>query len=127
MSIVFQKSGLSDLTIERGRLFPFSPKNITVHQDRYLTESNNAKIVDYGANLQLIKLSFKNLTKDNYDGAINGLKTWFETSNINWSVNSFTMIDESGVSYTVRFWQKDFQMPQQVNGRYEITLILKVE
>ena len=127
MSIVFSKSGLSDLTLERGRMFPYSDGSITIHQDRYLTESNEAKVVDYGSDLTMIVLRFQYLSKDNYNGATNGLKTWFQTSEINWSANSFTMTDEDGVAHTVRFWQGDFSMPKTSNGRYQIQLVLKEE
>ena len=127
MSIVFQKAGLSDLTLERGRLFPYSEKDIEINQKRYLTEDNNPIVIDYGSNLNTIRLSFSHLTSDNYDGTVNGLVTWFETSEVNWSANNFTLVDELGVSHTVRFWQKEFAMPKQIGGRYSIELILLKE
>ena len=127
MSIVFSKSGLSDLTLERGRIYPYSEGDIEIHQDRYLTESNEAKVVDYGTDLTMIVVRFQYLTKDNYDGATNGLKTWFQTSEINWSANSFTLNDENGVDHTVRFWQGNFSMPRTSSGRYQIQLIFKEE
>lgn len=127
MPIVFQKSGLSDLTLERGRLVPYSRGNISVNQERYLTESNNAKITDYGNNITFIELAFDHLTKDNYDGSTNGLKTWFESTQVNWSANSFTMLDEENVSHTVRFWQGSFDMPTKANGRFSFKLVLKDE
>ena len=48
MSIVFSKAGLSDLTLERGRLYPIS-KPIQINQELYMTESLNAKVVDFGS------------------------------------------------------------------------------
>jgi len=125
--IIFQKTGMSDLTLENGRLVPFSPDEIEINQDKYLTESNNAKIIVYGANLELLKLKFKNLPKDNYDGSINGLKTWFSNSIINWLANSFTLLDENGISYTVRLWQNKFKTIKSSNERYVIELLLKKE
>jgi len=127
MSIVFVKGGLSDLTLERGRIYPYSAGDITIHQDRYLTESNQAKVVDYGTDLTMIVLSLTYLSKDNYDGAVNGLKTWFQSVYINWSANSFAMTDEDGVSHTVRFWQGNFSMPKTSSGRHQIQLIFKEE
>ena len=127
MSIVFSKAGLSDLTLERGRMMPYSPKEIEIHQERYLTESNNAKITDYGSDLTFIKLAFNYLSKDNYDGTTNGLYTWFASSTINWSENNFTLTDEIGVTHTVRFWQGNFNMVKMRGGRYQIELILKKE
>ncbi len=126
-TITFQKAAMSDLVLERGRLLPFSPEAISINQDMYLTESNNAKTVKYGDNLSLVKLSFNNLTKDNYDGTVNGLKIWFENALIDWTLNSFTMIDEAGIINTVRLWQKDFTMPLKSNSRYLIGLTLKLE
>ena len=92
-----------------------------------MTESNNPIVVDYGDNLEFINLNFKNLSKDNYDGAVNGLKTWFESSEINWSANNFTLIDELGVSNTVRLWESSFGMAFKANGLYEISLKLLKE
>ena len=126
MSIVFIKSGLSNLTLERGRLFPISTP-IEINQDRYLTEDNNAKVVDYGSDLDLWELNFNYLSVDNYNGSVNGLKTWFESSQVNWSMNNFTLTDENGVAHTVRLWQKSFNMPRHGSGRYSISLILLKE
>lgn len=126
MSIVFSHASLSDLTLERGRIYPVS-QPIQINQDRYLTESNNPKVIDYGDDLNFIQLNFQYLSKDNYDGATNGLKTWFQDSNINYSENSFTLTDEDGVAHTVRFWQANFNMPQTSNGRYQISLTLLKE
>jgi len=127
MSIVFQKGGLSDLTLERGRLVPYSPEEQEINQERYLTEDNNPKVVDYGSNHKTMKLAFSFLTKDNYDGATNGLRTWFEDSNIDWCMNNFTLVDENSVSYTVRLWQKKFTVKKHSNDRYSLSLIFKIE
>ncbi len=126
-TIVFQKAGLSDLTIERGRILPLELDNIAVNHDMYLTEDNKPKVTDYGDSLNLIRLAFKSLTKDNYDGVVNGLKTWFESTQINWAENSFTMTDESQVVHTVRWWQKKFGMPLSAAGLYSISFILLKE
>lgn len=125
-AIVFQKSGLSDLTLERGRVFPVR-EPITINQDNYLTEAMNPKVVDYGSTLQLLRVTFKGLSEDNYSGTINGLKTWFSSSQVNWMENSFTMIDELGTIRTVRLWQKQFDMRSISPNRYSITLTLLEE
>lgn len=126
MSIVFQKSGMSDLTLERGRILP--KKNpIEINQERYLTQNNKPIVVNYGSSLNLIEVEFNYLSKDNYDGAVNGLKTWFEDTSINWSANNFTLVDELGESHTVRFWQDKFDMQQNVGGRYSIKFTLLEE
>ncbi len=126
-SIVFSAGGMSDLTLERGRLVPYSPEDVTINQDNYLTESNNPKVTNYGDNLNLINLSFRHLSKDNYDGTVNGLKTWFEDANINWMVNNFTLTDENGQAHTVRLWNKKWRMSADRGGRYSITLRLLKE
>jgi hypothetical protein len=125
--IKFTKSGRSDLTIERGRSIPISTP-ITINQELNLTESMNAKVIDYGSFATYIKIELRNLTKDNYDGSINGLYSWFSSSQINWCENNFTMVDEQGVSQTVRLWQTEFDMTRDLNsGRYSISFILKKE
>jgi len=126
MAITFQKSGMDDLVIERGRLLPKDDK-LRLNQERHLTESNNPKVIVYGDALELLELNFKNLTKENYDGATHGIKTWFQNSNINWSENNFTLIDENGLSYTVRYWSDTFSMPLIFNGRYSTSLVLLKE
>ena len=127
MSIVFKKSGVSDLTLERGRIVPYSTEEDQINQERYLTENYTSKVVNYGSNGKFLELTFKHLTKDNYDGTANGLRTWFNNSNINWSKYSFTLVDEDGVSHTVRLWQNRFKMGVDNAGRYSVKLIFKVE
>lgn len=124
MAITFRKTGLSDLILERGRLFPL--KNpITINQERYLTESNTPVVVDYGNPEKIIEVHVEFLTRDNYDGTINGLKTWFESSTINYSLNSFTLIDENGYEHTVQLWQDDLDFSENISGRYSVKMDLK--
>ena len=126
-TITFQKASMTDLILERGRLLPTTPEVISINQDMYLTESNDAKTVKYGTNLKTSKLSFNNLTVDNYNGTVNGLKTWFEDALIDWTLNSFTLINEAGETLTVRLWQKKFSMGLKSNSRYSVNLLLKIE
>ena len=125
--IVFSKTGLSNLTLEHGRTIPHVPENIDVNQEISLTEDNVAKVIDYGPDLTLIRLEFNHLSKDNYDGTVNGLKTWFESSTINWCANSFNMTDENGINRSVRLWQIKFSMARDHGGRYSVSFILKEE
>jgi len=70
MSITFTKSGLSDLTFERGRAYPLR-EPITINQERHLTEGNTAKVIDYGSDLTLVEVRINFVTKDQYTGAVN--------------------------------------------------------
>lgn len=124
--IIFSHASMSDLTIERGRLFPLR-EPIELNQERQLTENKNPKVIDYGGYLNLWEMRFEGLSKDNYDGVVNGLKTWFQDSNINWAQNNFTLTDESGTDHTMRYWADDFDMPADADNRYSITLILLKE
>ena len=124
--ITFKKTGLTDLVISRGRILP-SSEPIIINQDKLITSSNNVIIIDKGINTKLIKLSFKFLTKDNYDGAINGLKTWFENSQINWMENTFTLVDENNVEKTVRLWDDKFDMKFEKGDTYSVSLTLRDE
>ena len=127
MSIVFSKAALSDLTLEHGRMLPYDVEDIQINQENYLTESLNPKVVDYGGSVNFIKLDFRYLSKDNYDGTVNGLKTWFASTAINYCANNFTMTDEKGGTHTVRLWQNKFTMSNDVANRYGISLILLEE
>ena len=121
--IIFSKAAMSDLYLERGRLYPVS-KPQEKHQERHLTESMNPKVVSYPGTLTLWQLEFNYLSQNNYDGTTHGLKTWFENSLINYSENSFTLTDEDGVTHTVRLWQDVFDMKRHGSGRYSISLTL---
>lgn len=127
MTITFSKSGLTDCVIEHGRISPYIPLDITINQELYLTEDNQSKVVNYGSNFETIELIFKNLSRDNYDGSANGIKTWFENPTISWSLHPFTMVDEFGLTHSVRLWQNEFAVNAKPNGRYDISLTLKVE
>ena len=121
--ITFIKSGRSNLNLERGQLFPMN-NTIEPNQELHLTESDDPKVIDYGSSLKILELKFTGLSKDNYDGVVNGLKTWFESSEINWSENSFTLEDDQGNSKTVRFWDKNFNMPQIAANVYSLKIRL---
>lgn len=125
-AIIFQKGGLSDLTLERARIFPIN-RIQNINQELYLTESMAPKVVNYGGSSKIIEVVLEGLSKDNYDGTVNGLKTWFENSSINWSENNFTMLDEYGESFTVRYWQNNFNMPEIKGDQYSISFQLLVE
>lgn len=127
MPITFQKSGRSDLTMERGRIVPYTAWDVEVNQENYLTESMNPKVIDYGGVLNIISLQFQYLSYDNYLGTVNGLRTWFESSQINYMENSFTMIDEFGLTHTVRLWQNKIKMDMNAAGRYTIGIDLLEE
>ena len=127
MSIVFQKGGLSDLTLEHGRMMPYDIDDIDINQDMYLTENMNPKVVDYGGTANFILLQFRNLSKDNYDGSTNGLKTWFQATAINYAENNFTLVDENGVSHTVRLWQNKFKIIKDSSERYHFQIKLLEE
>jgi len=124
--MTFSKSGRSNLTLERGRLYPVSI-SYTKNQERYLTEGMNPKVVSYSGTLQLFNLSFSYLSKDNFDGTVNGLKTWFQSTQINYSEYNFTLTDENGVTHTVRLWDDNFEMGKDVSGRYFVTIKLLKE
>jgi len=124
--IVFSKTGLSNLTIEQARSFPLL-EEITINQQMYLTEGNEAKVVDYGDDLEIINIVIGGLSHDNLTGTVNGLLTWFKNSAINWAQNSFTMTDETGAAQTVRFWDKKFKKVQKANGIFDISFKLKKE
>jgi len=72
-------------------------------------------------------LKLEGLSRENFDSAVNGLKTWFESSQINWCENSFTMVDETGTNRTVRLWQKEFKMAEVSPNRYSVSLTLLEE
>jgi len=67
------------------------------------------------------------LSKDNYDGSINGLKTWFENAAIDWRKNYFQYTDESGSEYDVRLWDEVFSMEEYASNRYRIRILLREE
>lgn len=126
MAIIFSKGGMSDLTLERGRIFPIQSP-IQINQERHFTESMNPKVIVYSGTAEFFELKLEGLSRDNYDGTVNGLKTWFENALINWSENNFTLVDEEGNSLTVRLWQDNFNPQEESANRYSISLTLLKE
>lgn len=124
--ITFRKSGLSDLVIPRGRLYP-AKTPIEINQDRLLTESNNPIVVNYGDHLELLEISLEGLTRDSYDGTVNGIKSWFKNSAINFAENNFTIEDEHGESFTVRYWAGNFDMQETGENNFSVKLKLLIE
>lgn len=114
------------LIFEKGRIFP-KPNPIEINQAMGFSEDMKAKVADMGNNLELIDVMMQRLTKDQYDGTVNGLKTWFDNTNINWRKNTFTFQDETGAKITVRLLDENFDMPEVVSGFYSFKLRLMQE
>ncbi|MDZ7355755.1 MAG: hypothetical protein ONB55_21760 [candidate division KSB1 bacterium] len=121
--IVFQKSGLSDLTFENGRAYPLiSP--VEFNQEIYETEDRSVKVVDYGGTpVEYIQI---NLPGMNQKEAL-GLLAWFKSSQVNGAANNFTVINENGESQTVRLWQTQIEIEQDGFGIYNASLTLRKE
>lgn len=123
----FSHSSIStDLVFEKGQLYTVR-KPIRPNQIVGRTAGGQIKVAKLGKSELTLILNFTGLTKDNYDGTVNGLKTWFETAAIDWRKNSFTLVDETGTSYTVRLMNPEFDMQEYSPGRYRITLTLRKE
>jgi hypothetical protein len=125
--ITFQGSGMSDLAVQHGRSFPFSPSSIEWNQEVHLTEEYNSKILDFGSSIEFIQVVLTGLTRDNYQGSVNGLRTWFMDSNINGAETSFTFIDENNETHTVRLWQTKINFQLDGFDSYSVSFVLKKE
>ena len=124
--ITFKKTGKSDLTIKNGRILP-AKDSIQINQIKTLTSGNNPIVVDYSNSKKIYKLVLKNLSKDEFSGSINGIKTWFKSPEINWMMNSFTMILTDGTQKIVRLWNNKFDMNMKPNFRYDLIIELREE
>ena len=124
-TLIFSKSGAPTVTFSRGRIFPIA-EPININQRRNETESMRTKVISYGSQSNFIRVALDGLPKADYDEA-NGLRTFLEDPSVNWSANTFTMTDETGVARTVRFWQDTFQMEEVAPNRYRVNILLKVE
>lgn len=121
--VVFQKSGLSDLTFENGRAYPLSSP-VEFNQEIYENEDRSVKVVDYGGTpVEYIQI---NLPGMNQKEAL-GLLAWFKSSQVNGAANTFTMVNENGESQTVRLWQTRVETEQDGFGIYSASFTLRKE
>ena len=123
MSITLLKGGLADLVLTRGRLVPYKKDQHTINQERYLTESSNSKVTKYGSNSEFMEIQLKNIPESEYVLLI----AWFESSQVDWSLNAFSLTDEKGISNSVRLWQNNFEGKAKANNAFDVKILLKVE
>lgn len=125
-AILFQKSGMSDLTLANGVILP-KKHTYQINQKRYFTESMNAVVLSLSSKAELLILRIADVSKDNFNGSVNGLKTWFDNSLINYSENNFTLVDENGETSTVRLWADNFEIDETQPGLFSLELTLLKE
>jgi len=118
----FQKTGVTTVTFDRGRVFPIS-EPIEVYQHRYDTEGLNTKVISYNVQNDFINAPFTGLSAANKTA----LETFFQHVNVNWSESDFTFVDENSQSRTVRLWQDRFNMVENSPNRFSVSFLLKDE
>lgn len=123
-TLKFVKETLPPLVFEKGQSYPIH-RPIKPRQIIQEAVGGAEMVTDVGTPEELFNLVFQRLSEDNYSGLVNGLKTWFEDSNINWGQNSFTYQDEDGVETTVRYLDNTFDMPDRIAKLFSTKLTLR--
>ena len=120
--ITFSKTGMTTLTLSRGRSFPVSAP-LTFHQIRTVSEAQTVRIATMAPPTQYIRVVCQFLTQDEADA----LLAWFQDGTINGGAATFTLTDEAGTDYEVRLWQDTLEIPQTSLGFSSVDLLLRVD
>ena len=118
----FSKSGLTSLVFTRGDLFPVrrveSYSQIVAESEAHLV-----RIATLAPPVILHSLRFEGLTLADYTA----LRAWVRHPAIRGRANTFTYTNTLDQSFTVRWWQDTFDMPQTNMQRYSVDILLREE
>ena len=119
----FQKSGVTTVTLEKGRSLPLS-EPINPAQNIGIAGGGQVKVANFGTAEQLRQVVITNVSETNR----NAVLSFLQHANVNYSQNSFTFVDENSTSRTVRLWNASgLDFPKKKGGLYDIKLTLRDE
>jgi len=121
----FVKSGnaYSPFTFEKGRTMPVK-EPINPNQTIGKAVGGAVKVANHGTAEQLREIEIKNVSETNR----NNLIGFIQDSTVNYSLNTFTFVDEDSTSHTVRLWNaKKLIFPQTKGGLFKIKLTVRDE
>jgi hypothetical protein len=122
---IFTKSGnaYSPFTFEKSRFLPAN-QPITPRQLIGIATGGVVKVADVGDPDEFFEIVINRVSKTNRDNLLGFL----QDSTVNYSLYTFTFIDENSTSYTVRLWNvKGLDFPMVRGGLYNIKLTLRKE
>ncbi len=105
----------------------FKPINTPINPNQIIgvAGGNQVKVADLGDEEELFVIVINRISETNR----NNLLGFLQDSTVNYSLNTFTFIDEDSVSTTVRLWSvKGLDFPSVKGGDlYNVKLLLRKE
>ncbi len=121
----FTKSGNSytPFIFEKARFLPAN-QPITPRQIISVAGGGRVKVTDLGDPDEFFEIRINRVSKTNRDNLLG----FIQDATVNYSLYTFTFIDEDSVSHTVRLWDTDgLDFPKVRGGLYNISLTLRKE
>lgn len=110
-------------TFEKARFLPAN-QPITPRQLIAVAGGGRVKVTDLGDPDEFFEIRINRVSETNR----NNLLGFLQDATVNYSLYTFTFIDEDSTSYTVRLWDTDgLDFPKVRGGLYNIKLILRKE
>ena len=121
-TVIFSKSGVTSVVFSSARTYPIGDVFI-MNQFIGVPDSNeDIRVASLGPARQIIPIIFDQLTNTDRSN----LLAFFTNPLVNWALNSFTITDENGASFIVKFLEPEFQMPELSDDNVSLTLNLTV-
>jgi hypothetical protein len=123
MAVILSKSGVPSVTFSTATTYPNAVGGRFIpNQFIGLSDDDTPKVASLGSARQLIPLEFENLERQDRTN----LLAFMTNPSINWAKNSFTLTDELGISYLVRFLEPEFNMPEESDDNVSLSMIFTV-
>ena len=123
MAVTFTKTGVTTVTFSAATTYPSTADGrFVMNQFVGLSDDDTPKVASLNSPRQLITLEFEDLTRQD---RIN-LLAFMNNPLVNWGVNSFTLTNEVGNVYLVRFLEPEFVMPEESDDNVSLSMTLTV-
>lgn len=113
--------GMTTVTFSRGNLYPVD-NPVQLDQKRLVSQGKKVRVAQLGPDEEYKVIAFRQLPYADYLA----VRAFLLAKRSN---QTFTLIDSTSTSYTVRWWPSDdrFSMPDMGNGLYNLDLPVRVE
>lgn len=118
---IFDKTGVPAVTFTRARTYPVGDTWVP-NQFVGVSDANTIRVASLGSPRQLIGMTFDQLDRSDRTA----LLAFFQNPKVNWGLYSFTLTDEDSNSYTVKFLEPEFRMPEETDDNVSLTITLTV-
>jgi len=118
---MFVKSGVPTVTLTQANVYP-NTKPKVLNQFVGISDSNTVYVSVVGEPLQTIVLNFEQLTVADAEA----LDAFFSNPLVNFGESEFTFIDSKGNSYTCRYLEPSFAIPEVSDDNVKFDMILTI-